>query len=97
MNATATLLVTNGGESVTPDDRQIPIADINIVMIQRRQEVEAQASVDQVRQLFGKASPYAFGVGDVLQITIWSPPELTATQGCRLRQMGAPMIRPGDL
>jgi polysaccharide export outer membrane protein len=93
--ATSNLATTGAANPAAPaSDTQlaVPISDITVALIQALRREEAQQSAKNQPRLFSTAEPYTLGTGDVLLITVWDHPELTAAMGGQTQTQ----VRPSD-
>ncbi|MDP9154252.1 MAG: polysaccharide biosynthesis/export family protein [Pseudomonadota bacterium] len=78
--------------SVNSAELAVPISDINVALIQALRVEEAKRNARDQPRLFSTAEPYTLGTGDVLLITVWDHPELTAALGANTQTQ----VRPSD-
>jgi polysaccharide export outer membrane protein len=77
------VLPTNASSASSADSSlQVPIADIDLNLIERMHE-EAQKVSPAWIDLTRASQAYTVGPGDVLQITVWDHPELAAALGAQ--------------
>ncbi|MFM0300657.1 polysaccharide biosynthesis/export family protein [Paraburkholderia sediminicola] len=90
MRQPAELPVSAGDNNGPAINEQLPVADINVTLINK---LRAQAAADDAKEdqsLFADSRPYTLGPGDVLQITVWDHPEIAAAAGAQPQSSSRP-------
>jgi len=94
MTEPATLPVSGGDAHTPATSMPVPISEIDATLIRQLNASAATTGAEQWKTLSGRPAPYTLGVGDVLQITVWDHPELTAAQGTQQPPNGRPFDPP---
>jgi polysaccharide biosynthesis/export protein len=95
MQTPAALAETSNADGETATAQNIPITPIDLSLIRKMKASQPSASTDPNASLYGKATAYKMGIGDVLQITVWDHPELVAALGQPQQQTRTQDAAPG--
>jgi polysaccharide export outer membrane protein len=90
--AVAPVIAVDSSTPAGSSELAVPISDINVALIQALRLEEAKQNARSQPRLFSAAEPYTLGAGDVLLITVWDHPELTAALGANTQTQ----VRPSD-
>ncbi|WP_260174711.1 MULTISPECIES: polysaccharide biosynthesis/export family protein [Paraburkholderia] len=77
----------------TQSTPEVPVTELDIGVVKQLREERLARQNQQAKMLSSVPSPYAIGVGDVLQIVVWDHPELAAASGAAPTQSQS---RPAD-
>ncbi|WP_409014955.1 polysaccharide biosynthesis/export family protein [Caballeronia sp. LP006] len=95
MEKPAALVETSTDQGDPATTVNIPITPIDLSLVRKLKAAQPSATDDPNASLYGKATPYKLGVGDVLQITVWDHPELVAALGQPAQQTRIADAAPG--